>query len=294
MAVYMQAKPAESAMLNLKKILLPVDFSEHGAGAARYAGALARHFRAQLTLLHVNPTTAGAREFSGPIDTGWITALESQRRRDLDTYQATEFRDVALLRVVLTGDPAHLIVEHAHAGKTDLIVMPTRGYGLFRRFLLGSVAAKVLHDADCPVWTGVHMEVTAPANGKVINHILCAIDNGPSSERVLDWAWNFAGEFNAVITVVHAARDFPEAVFDPDWQTGIAEEARKRVQCFFSKTGARGEIVIEPGEPARVVDAAATRLHADLVVIGRNPAAGRRRLHTYSIIQDSPCPAVSV
>jgi hypothetical protein len=35
----------------------------------------------------------------------------------------------------------------------DLIVTPTHGYGLFRRFLFGSATLKVLHDAACPVWT---------------------------------------------------------------------------------------------------------------------------------------------
>ena len=36
--------------------------------------------------------------------------------------------------------------------------MPTHGFGPLRRFLLGSVAAKVLHDAQCPVWTSVHTD----------------------------------------------------------------------------------------------------------------------------------------
>jgi hypothetical protein len=54
------------------------------------------------------------------------------------------------------------IVEFAHNNNITLIAMPTHGYGLFRRFLLGSVTAKVLHDADCPIWTGVHMEAAPP------------------------------------------------------------------------------------------------------------------------------------
>lgn len=72
-------------MLKLSKILLPVDFSEQGSGAARYASALARHFHAAVTLLHVNEIYAAAlvapQEFHGPIDTGWIAALEAQRLR---------------------------------------------------------------------------------------------------------------------------------------------------------------------------------------------------------------------
>ncbi len=57
----------------------------------------------------------------------------------------------------MLGDPAQVITAFAHTQGVDLIMMPTHGYGPFRRLLLGSVTAKVLHDAECPVWTAVHM-----------------------------------------------------------------------------------------------------------------------------------------
>ncbi|MGA8595805.1 MAG: universal stress protein [Bryobacteraceae bacterium] len=46
------------------------------------------------------------------------------------------------------GDPAAAIVKCAQAEQVDLIMMPTHGYGPYRKFLLGSVTAKVLHDSD--------------------------------------------------------------------------------------------------------------------------------------------------
>src|SRR6185295_13696210 len=148
--------------MELTKILLPVDFSEQGDGAAQQAGALARYFGAELILLHVNPilvpTLTSLREFGGPIDTGWITALEAQARRDLETYHQADLKGAKVTRTVVTGDPAASIVEFAHREKPDLIVMPTHGYGPFRRLLLGSVVAKVLHDSEVPVWTGAHLQ----------------------------------------------------------------------------------------------------------------------------------------
>src|SRR6185369_15117720 len=102
--------------------------SEQGDGAAQHAGALARHFGAELILLHVNPilvpTFASPSDFSGPIDTGWITVLEAQARRQLDTYHAADLKGAKVTRTVVTGDPAASIVEFAHHGKPDLIVMP--------------------------------------------------------------------------------------------------------------------------------------------------------------------------
>ena len=58
-----------------------------------------------------------------------------------------------------------------------------------------------------------------------------------------------------------------------------------------------GEILIEEGDPAQVVQAAATRRNADLVVIGRSAregVLGRLRPNAYSIVRDAPCPVVSV
>ena len=289
-------------MLKLSKILLPVDFSEQGAAAARYAGALTQHFRAGLTLLHVNPLIIPAieipREFSGPVDLGWVTALESRRRAELETFAEAEFRGVQVERVVVTGDPARKIVEYAHREESDLIVMPTHGYGPFRRFLLGSVTAKVLHDAECPVWTGAHLQETAHQRWSVMNHVLCAIDGGPQSETVLAWASNFAGEFNAKMVIVLAIPQFDPSddLFDSEGFIRGVRVAEARIRCFLTKTGARGDVMVEEGEPAKVISELARRVSADLVVIGRSAAggSGRLRANAYSIIRESPCPVVSV
>ena len=50
----------------------------------------------------------------------------------------------------MPGEPAREIVDFAAANQVDLVMMPTHGYGPFRQLLLGSVAAKVLHDAHVP------------------------------------------------------------------------------------------------------------------------------------------------
>ena len=288
-------------MAKLSKILLPVDFSKHGAGAAACAGMLARHFGAAVTLLHVNPlfipTLALPREFAGPIDIGWVTAFEAQRRKELDAYEEARLRGVNVNRVVVTGDPAQSIVAQAHQEESNLIVMETRGYGPFRRFLLGSVAAKVLDDAACPVWTGSHLEDSS--RGRGIGRVLCAIDNGPATEHVLRWGWELAQEFHAPMTVVHAITkiEAPDDYLAAEGLTRRVEDATAKVRCFLSKAGIRGDILIDAGDPAAVVAKAAEYIRADVTVIGRSPkmgGMGRLRPHAYSIIRESPCPVVSV
>jgi nucleotide-binding universal stress UspA family protein len=280
-------------MLKLSQILLPVDFSGQGAGAAKYAAALARHFHATLTLLHVNEVYAAVlrapQEFHGPIDTGWITELEAERLRELNSYQEAELDDLHVQRIVVSGDPSQQITDYAHKEKTDLIVMPTHGYGPFRRFLLGSVTAKVLHDAACPVWTGVHMQETSQKEWKVIRNVLCAIDGEPGSERVLTWARNFAGEFHALVTIVQTK----PADGGGESTTTRANQVREEIQRLKKRLGVRGGIDLEEGEPAAV----AAWTNADALVIGRGPCtSGSRGLPSsaYSIVRESPCPVVSI
>ena len=272
-----------------------MDFSEQGEGAAQQAAGLARHFGAGLVLLHVNPVLIPALsapgDFSGSIDTRWITALEAQARKDLDSYDLADLRGIEVRRIVVTGDPAASIAEVAHIERPDLIVMPTHGYGPFRRFLLGSVTAKVLHDVEAPVWTGAHLQKTsAPWNR--IGKVMCAIEL-QKAEPALVWARDFAAGFGAELIVVHAVHEMePE---DPA-AMGSAQ-AREYIQCLQRKLSVAGEILIEAGDPAQVVRAAATRRNADLVVIGRSAregVLGRLRPNAYSIVRDAPCPVISV
>jgi nucleotide-binding universal stress UspA family protein len=290
-------------MLPIERILLPVDFSRQNAVAARHAASLARHFRAQLTLLHVNPVyMAGAclaGEMTPPVDPAWVTALEAQRYRELTEWHKEELQGLDCQRAVMTGDPATSIVEYANEHQIGLIVMATHGYGGFRKFLLGSVAAKVLNDARCPVWTGAHLAEGPAHDLGNLSDVLVALDNGATSERVLRWGREFAAEFRAPISVIHAIPrlDAIEGFDDPELRAARAHAAETVIQCLLRKTGTGKEqpieVTIEEGDPAKVV--AHASLGADVLVIGRGPCARERlRTHSYAIIREAPCPVISV
>jgi nucleotide-binding universal stress UspA family protein len=176
--------------------------------------------------------------------------------------------------------------------------MPTHGYGPFRQFILGSITAKVLHDADCPVWTGVHLEEAPQAEPMPFRNILCAIDLGPQSCKALEWATAMQKEFGARLTVAHAVAASPEAgQGDAHWRDEIELAVRDDLTRLQQRFGTEAELVIEPGDPPKVVCDLAQRSQADLLVIGRGSAAGvfgRLRTNAYAIIRQSPCPVVSV
>jgi nucleotide-binding universal stress UspA family protein len=290
-------------MLGLKRVLLPVDFSERSLGAARYVEALAARCDCDVTLLHVLPLPHyefSALEIGGTV----LNELYGQRtarvRDELNAFLADELRGLRVERVLLEGDPACKVVEYAHDHHVQVILMPTHGYGPFRRFILGSVTAKVLHDADCAVWTGVHLEQAPEFHSIQFQTIVAALDMGPQSRRTLEWAWNIATEFKArlvAVSVIPCLEASSGEYYDTDWRTHMEERCRKQVAELQGELGSGAELVIESGDPPTAICGAASRLGADVLIIGRGSAAGRfgrLRANAYSIIRQSPCPVVSV
>ena len=289
-------------MLPLTKILVPVDFSDRSVAAVRYGRNFACHFHGELVLAHVLPSIPyemGGFEFGGVVMADSFRDRATEARADLDQFLADELIGQKVTKVVLEGDPARKLVEYAHTSDVKLIVMPTRGYGPFRRFLLGSVTAKVLHDADCPVLTSVHMEEAGELEAVRPTKIVCAVDMGPQSSKALSWADQMAQEFHAELVLVHATalgESHADDAFDPEWRTTVEGRMRERLAELAGSVHAAA-IVTESGNPADVVAETAERFEAHLVVIGRSEAGGvfgRLRANAYAIIRQSPCPVVSV
>ena len=258
-------------MFPLKRILFPVDFSERCRGAFAYVEELAKHFRAEVILLHVVEPPA----YNSSL------ADSYSHSEGFDTFFGDRLKHLHVRRLIEHGEAASKIVLCASHQHADLIMIPTQGMGIYRRLILGSTAAKVLHDADCPVWTGVHLE-NAPSPGKVqYERVCCAVDLKKQSAKALDWAHRFASEYGAALTLVHAG-------------SGDAAEALDHLQ---KKVGSHAAVRVRVGEPKDVVAALTAELHSDLLVIGRGAESGilgRLEANAYSIIRQSHCPVVSV
>jgi len=290
-------------MFSLAKILAPVDFSERCVGAARYVEALAERFGSEVILLHVIPPPHyefSSMEVGGTVLNELFASRESYLRKEMDSFLKQDLPRLQARRVLVSGDPARKIIEYAHQERADLIVMPTHGYGPLRRFILGSVTAKILHDADCPVWTGVHLE-EAPAVGKIqFRSILAALDLGEQSRKTLAWATELAKAYAARLVIVHAAPSIEGHAgeyFDPDWRLHLAKQAKEEIATLQESVAQDAEVFVESGDAPQVVCDSAVEFKADLLVIGRGSAAGvfgRLRANAYSIIRESPCPVVSV
>jgi nucleotide-binding universal stress UspA family protein len=144
-------------MIDLKRILVPTDFSETSEAALRYGVELARRFSARLCLLHVPEHPGEATETEYPVDLfeTMQNAADDRLPHLLSEAERHELRPECAMRL---GTPWEEIVRHAEEHDIDLIVMGTHGRDGLARLLLGSVAEMVVRKASCPVLTVHHPE----------------------------------------------------------------------------------------------------------------------------------------
>lgn len=276
-------------MLPFRRILFPIDFSERCRGAAQQVELFTGRFDAELIALHVAEPLPGVDH----------TAAKER----LERFLPKDFEQFSVRYVVLEGDPGTVIPQFARAENVDLIMMPTHGVGAFRRVVMGSVTAKVLQNAECPVWTGIHTENTPPVDRLHCEEIICALDTRPADFPVLLSAEQLAREFSGHLTLVHAVQMPPvqsDIVVSPagaEFLAACIDESRQELHRMTREANSRAQICVGTGRPAHVVREAAEYRHADLVVLGRSQAngmLGRMRAEAYSIICGSPCPVLSV
>ena len=289
-------------MLAIAKILLPVDFSDRAIDTVRFALPVAERFHSDLILLHVLQPyhEFGGVELAGALLTDLIVQRTEDAQRRIQDFLSEELSGRPVRRLLLEGDPAREIVECARREEAGLIMMPTHGYGPFRRLLLGSVTAKVLHDADCPVWTTAHGEAMETA-GTPLKRILCGVDLTPASIRALTWSTQLAADTGADLTLVHAVADLDPRTqgyyFSPEWRKFMVDNAEKEIAALQQKAGTNAPLLLTTGPPAEMICEEARKTRADLLVIGRGGESGilgRLTSHAYSIIRQSPCPVLSV
>ena len=140
---------------DIKRILVPLDFSVNSDRALDYATGFARKFDAALHLVHVCevPTMMTASMDAYAIAyTDWSQRLGEEAEREL-VRMKTRLPGVNITTEVLFGNPAIAIVEAATANHSDLIVMGTHGHGPVMHVVMGNVAERVVRHAPCPVLT---------------------------------------------------------------------------------------------------------------------------------------------
>jgi nucleotide-binding universal stress UspA family protein len=291
----------KNTMQEVRHILFPIDFSKRCCNVVPFVVSMARRYSAKVTLLSVVPPFY----YSGMGDPGTALVVDfaellQDLKARLNSSLIQEFGGLRVERIAELGDPAQVITHFAHTYNVDLIMMPTHGYGPFRRLLLGSVTAKVLHDAECAVWTSAHLEKEPSPNQAICRNILCAVDGAPSSVALMKWASKFSKDAGATLRLVHVVPSMegvPSRQMDSELGAELRKETRQKLDQLEASVGIDAPICVAGGNVAETICQEACRHDANLIVIGRgvlHDGLGRLRSHVYGIIRQSPCPVLSV
>jgi nucleotide-binding universal stress UspA family protein len=295
----------EVRMPTFKDILFPVDFSPRCAQVAPLVRSWTHHFNANLTLIHAMSFLYGPEDtYSGQLQAELHKNLQEFAERSMQDFLRRHFSTFPLEYTIDEGDPARVIVDHARKCGTDLIMMPTHGYGPFRRFLIGSVTGKVLHDAMCPVWTAAHTTEAPPTAGETCQNILCAVDTNGGALQLIRSAMWLARRYQASLKLVHvipAVDETSQNRGEKELRRYLTERARNEFAPILKEAGSKEagsapELLLRGGNVARTLAATVRKVNADLLVIGRGhlqKRLGRLRTQTMAIICESPCPVLS-
>ena len=194
------------------------------------------------------------------------------------------------------GSPAREILKRVSESQPDLIVLGSHGHSGLGRFLLGSVSQKVVNEAPCSVRVarGTVWKSAAPVR------ILLGLDGSSGSLTAVDViaarAWPIASEVR-IVTIID-----PQSIVSPPQlsagQTGVADE---RVHEFIHRATRKltdAELTvsskIEPGDPKKLLVAAAEEWGAECVFIGAScepSSVGRLLLGTVAtaVVARAPC-----
>lgn len=141
-------------MIDIKRILVPVDFSDSSSKAIRYGAEFAQRFGAELILVHIlelpfYPVEQGL----GMVPPGMPDEVIPEVESRLAEERAAAGVDaaIAVRLIVREGKPFVELIRLAREESVDLIIIPTHGRTGLPHLLIGSTAERVATQATCPV-----------------------------------------------------------------------------------------------------------------------------------------------
>jgi len=156
---------------NIRRILIPVDFSETGTQALEHGAYMANVFRADINLLHIidGITTYPVDFFSDKSQIKDKALIQAKVTERLGEYaeKFTKKYGVYVNTGVTVGNTTRKITETVKEQNIDIIVMGTHGTRGFEEFFVGSIAHKVVNLSPCPVIT-VQKQSKAPGFSTIV------------------------------------------------------------------------------------------------------------------------------
>jgi nucleotide-binding universal stress UspA family protein len=258
-------------MIDIKKILVPVDFSEPSKQAVNYGLSLALQYNARLVLTHIVPSNVGM-VYTFPTESFTFEKEQSAFAKDmLPDLVPPEYRErVNLETIVKIGSVQDELLGIVRNDKVDLVVMGTHGRNAFERFLLGSLTERMLRKVSVPILTVSHLNPASElhAAGPVpLRNVLYATDLADSAEVGLKFSLELARGAGARLTVLHVLKA-TEMIY---WELEILrEDTLKRLQLSIPERWCEGVTVnplLTEGDAYREILRVADEERTDLIVL---------------------------
>lgn len=298
-----QMKPGLKAReLEIKTILVPLDFSRASIQALKYTIPIAQEFGATIHFVHVQPVdelTAIEKAGGLMLSCADSIALMQDRLSEAGPGQGCFWPDNCH---VVSGTPYEEICKLAGRIEAGLIVLPTRGLGRLKHVFLGSTAERVVRYASCPVlvprgasFKSINWNGASAGARFALRKILVPVDFSDCSLAGVRYAARLAQKIGATLRLFHVV--FPHSeLLTFDRVTGdlttVARAAKvaarrqmKRLMAMTFLQDVPVEVAIRTGGATAAICAETGRGDIDLVVISTHGRTGFKRAMIGSVAE---------
>jgi nucleotide-binding universal stress UspA family protein len=285
-----------------EKILVPLDGSELAEKALPYAKAIAKLKKSDVVLFAVSITNAGGR-----------------RDRLLKSYldvnaKALESAGIRVSTSVAYGEVAEEIAKYTENNGVNLIIISSHGYSGIKRWMLGSVAQKVLYSTLCP--SLLIKSKSSPPSEVEFSKILVPLDCSPFSEITLPYVEELVKGTNSEILLTEVSQppvvpSYGSRPINPEWEKyrntlwlelqQQSAEYLDKIKVDLIKRGSKTRTVIakaEDGKVAQCIIQVAQDEKASLIAITTHGRSGISRWVygsvTNRLVEESPQPVLLI
>ncbi len=272
-----------------KKILVPLDGSELAEVALPYAEELAGRLGSEVILLHV---CESAEERYHNMHQLYMQKMVGATKRGVKKYlEKPGATSISVRSAILFGHPAEQILDYADKKRIELIVIATHGLSGIRRWVLGSVADKVVNATKQPLVliraSGTHHHVLEKGR---MNKMILTLDGSKESEAVIPYIEDLASRLNGEVVLFQVVPP-PSPVYAVPGYTGQipytpaqvelwkieAEAYLKNVADAFKGKRIKVRSKVRVGDTAHEIIKFADEVHADLVAMSTHGRSGISR-----------------
>jgi nucleotide-binding universal stress UspA family protein len=281
-------------MYELRRILVPTDFSKHAEAALEYAVYLGERYEPEIVLLHVDEfpvSPLGAHDLRDEA----VRAYQERKAAFLEEQfermrNGVEGHAVHLVPQVLFGRSYKVIVEESEKRDYDLIVMATRGLTHLSSFLIGGTAERVVRFSRQPVLT----IQSAPKQQEKLTSVLCPTDFSPAGNAALSYALSLARQNDAVLYLQYISElEKPESL----------EQVLRRVPDLHEHhplfKEVKYEVIVDRDlEPSNSIIRFAEDRDVGMIVMATHGRKGLRRVYvgnnTAEVVRQSTRPVLTI